>query len=285
MNEAHELAEKIEQAAHGSHGGGHHGSSVGRLAGITMAILGVMLALCAALVGGARTELIATMVEQSNTFQKYQAQRMKHRMMIAQLATLHALSPSRKDLQTFEDDLGAVRARSEEDKTHVKAAIEASTKALVRILEPRAPDEKRLLEMTKGYEVQTEAAEKWAESYEEAVQAHTDAAEHFEWGQLAAEIGIVVASVSLLLSNRKAWFLSVALGATCAAILLWTYFGTRSHIHHAEDEIKRTKAGYLELREKAGGDKDDEEILSEVETRIGEMTGAEAPAPAAAHHD
>jgi len=279
MNEAHELAEKIEHAAHGSHG---HGGGVGRLAGITMAILGVMLALCAAMVGGARTELISTMVEQSNTFQKYQAQRMKHRMMITQLATLHALSPSRRDLKKFQEDLDAIRARSEEDKTHIKSAIEVSTKALVRILEPRAEDEKRLLGMEKSYEAQTEAAAKWAESYEEAVQAHTDAAEHFEWGQLAAEIGIVVASVSLLLSNKKAWFLAVGLGAACAAILLWTYFGTRAHIHHAEEEIKRTKSAYQELRKKSGGDKDDEEIVSEVEKRIEEMTSA-AHEPEPAH--
>ena len=101
MSGAHEIAEHIEHAAHGDKGHGH-GGGVGRLAGITMAILGVLLALCAALVGGARTDLIATMVEQSNTYGKYQAQRMKFRMTMTELATLHALSPSHTELARFE---------------------------------------------------------------------------------------------------------------------------------------------------------------------------------------
>ncbi|MGH7328856.1 MAG: hypothetical protein ACREJX_10960, partial [Polyangiaceae bacterium] len=61
MSGAHEIAEHIEHAAHGGHGD----KGVGRMAGITMAILGVMLALCSAMVGGQRTDVIATMVEQS----------------------------------------------------------------------------------------------------------------------------------------------------------------------------------------------------------------------------
>lgn len=39
---AHELVEKIEEAGHAAHGGGP-----GKAIGITMAILGVMLAFCA----------------------------------------------------------------------------------------------------------------------------------------------------------------------------------------------------------------------------------------------
>lgn len=280
MNEAHELAEKIEHAGHGS-GHGGHGGGIGRHAGITMALLGVMLALCAALVGGARTELIATMVEQSNTYQKYQAQRMKHRIMITQLATLHALSPSRRELARFNEQLTALSGPD----ANLKAALGLSTTELVKIIEPRAEDQTRLLNMTKRYGDEQEAAAKWAESYEEAVHAHTLAAEHFEWGQLLAEIGIVVASVALLLSNRKAWYLSVALGAGCVCILAWTYIDTRGHIHHAEDEIAETKAAYQKLRKNGETEKDDEEILSEVEKRIHDMTpvGVTPPTHEGAH--
>ena len=275
MNHSHEVAEKIEHAAHA------HGHGVGRMAGITMAILGVMLALCAAMVGGARTELIATMVEQSNTFQKYQAQRMKHRIMITQLATLHALSPSHRELVAFQHKLAEVHGPSgkadSEDAAEMKTALDLVTRSLVQILEPRASDQTRLLAMAKRYTEETEAAQKWAESYEGAVQAHASAAEHFEQGQLAAEIGIVIASVALLLSSRKAWYVSLAFGAACAFALASTWVTTRSKAHQAEEEIAETKAAYQKLRKSGATEDDDREIIAEVEKRIRDMQGPAEP--------
>jgi hypothetical protein len=279
MNQAHEVAEKIEHAAHG------HGGGVSRLAGITMAILGVMLALCAALVGGARTELIATMVEQSNTFQKYQAQRMKHRVMVTQLATLHALSPSHRDLLVFEHRLADIHPSSGrpdgEDVAEMKASLDLVTKSLVQILEPRAADQSRLLAMAKRYVEETEAASRWAESYQPAVEAHSAAAEHFELGQLAAEIGIVIASVALLLGSRPAWYVSLVFGAACAIMLTSTFVTTRAKVRHAEEETASTKTAYQALR-KASGEDDEREILEEVEKRIREMQGPAEPADHAA---
>ena len=48
----HEIVEHIEHAAHGGHGG----SGPARYIGITMALLGVMVAFCSAMVGAQRTE-------------------------------------------------------------------------------------------------------------------------------------------------------------------------------------------------------------------------------------
>ena len=272
MNEAHELAEKIEQAAHaGGHGEGH-GGGIGRVAGLTMAILGVMLALCAALVGGARTELISTMVEQSNTYQKYQAQQMKHRMMITQLATLHALSPSRKEVGVFDKKLAAMHAAEGKEDTpeqaQLKAMIQLQTDSIVELLQPRVEDEKRLIEMSKKYAEQTEAASKWAESYEPAVAAHEEAAEHFEWGQLAAEIGIVIASVALLLNNRKAWYLSLVFGTICAVTLAGTYLTTHQHARSAEEEVAKSKGIYEKMRKEQSSGEEDKEIVAALEKRI-----------------
>ena len=56
----HEIVEHIEHAAHGGHGAGGGAS---RYIGITMALLGVMVAFCSAMVGAQRTELIKAMVE------------------------------------------------------------------------------------------------------------------------------------------------------------------------------------------------------------------------------
>lgn len=291
MANAHEIAEKIEHAAHAQHGGhASHDGGVGRLAGITMAILGVMLALCAAMVGGERTALIATMVDQSNTYGKYQAQRMKFRMTMTELGTLHALSPSHKDLAAFEDTLAKTEAGSNakagDDAT--VGAIGKSTAALVAILQPRTSDIERTMKAAKRYNEQLEAAEKWAESYDEAVEAHFEASEHYEWGQLAAEIGIVVASVALLLSNRKAWYVSVAMGVLGAAALGSTYVTTRSHVRHAEEEIAQTKAKYGELRHAGEGKDDDAELLDEVGAKLKQLAVENqegTPAKPTAQHD
>src|SRR5450631_3740524 len=96
MDDISEVAEHIEHAAHGGEHAAPHGTkpSHSKYVGITMAVLGVLLALTSALVGGARTELIATMVEQTGTSMRYQAVVMKQRTLLAQLQQLHALLPS-----------------------------------------------------------------------------------------------------------------------------------------------------------------------------------------------
>ena len=276
MSGAHEVAEHIEHAAHGGHGD----KGVGRLAGITMAILGVMLALCAAMVGGERTNLISTMVEQSNTYGKYQAQRMKFRMTMTELATLHALSPSHTELARFEDVLAAMHppAQKPGERDVEIDAIGESTKALVAILQPRTIDIERTLAAAKRYNEQQEAARAWAESYDEAVESHFEASEHYEWGQLAAEIGIVIASVALLLSNRKAWLVSVAAGGVCVVALASTFVTTRAHLHHADEAIADTKAKYEALRLGAEGKDDDAELLREVDVKLRQLEPEKAKA-------
>ncbi|MEO8800799.1 MAG: hypothetical protein ABI551_23110, partial [Polyangiaceae bacterium] len=64
MSGATELLEQMEHAGHAGHsghghggGGGHDAGGPGKAIGITMALLGVMLAFCAAMVGSERTEL------------------------------------------------------------------------------------------------------------------------------------------------------------------------------------------------------------------------------------
>lgn len=273
MSGAQEIAEQIEHASHG----GHEGSGVGRMAGITMAILGVMLALCSAMVGGQRTEIIATMVEQSNTYGKVQAQSMKQRMTMQELATLHALSPSQRQLKNFEEllekmqkDAGKLNAGD----TLTVGAIGESTKALTAILQPKRADMERTLDAAKRYTEHTEAAKKWAEAYDPAIEAHAEASEHYEWAQLSAEIGIVIASVALLLANRKAWMVSVVLGSACAGILAWTFVTTRTHLEHAEAGIDKAKEVYATFRKDTSAKDDDAELLAAVEKKI-----ASLPAP------
>src|SRR5690349_13942696 len=91
-----EHAEHISHAGHG-HGDGHDAHAAEKLGtyiGITMAILGVLLAFCAAKVGAERTELIEVLVEQQHAHAKYQAQDIKHRLAVNNLRQLHAQIPT-----------------------------------------------------------------------------------------------------------------------------------------------------------------------------------------------
>lgn len=87
----HDLHEHIEHAGHEGHD--KHSGRLPQFIGITIAILGVIMALCSAQVGAGRTELIATMVEESAAKAKYTAVANKYRNLQAQLQQLHAAMP------------------------------------------------------------------------------------------------------------------------------------------------------------------------------------------------
>jgi hypothetical protein len=250
MADAHELAERIEQAA-GEHGGASHGGKGGpaRAIGITMATLGVMLAFCAAMVGSARTELIATMVEQSNRFSLYQAESMKLRVIEADVEMLHAITPSKAEVTKFETALKEVRRVSgksdDEDTQELKAAIELSTKELADVLSPDPEDERHMKSIAKRYEHDMKEAKEDAECYEDKIHADFEAAEWYERAQLCAEIGIVIASVALLMGSRAIWYTSLVFGMGCAVIIARTHVHTTGAREAAEKKIheaqKRTE--------------------------------------------
>jgi hypothetical protein len=293
MPGATELLEHMEHAGHAGHSGhggdhgGKGGANTGRMIGITMAVLGVMLAFCAAMVGSARTELIGTMVEQSNTLNEYQAEEMKYRATVSQLQMLHALTPSQSEIRTFEDQLKGVHRNSgaadSEDTAELKAAIALSTKELAAIITPDPEDELHFIEMIHTYQEEATRSHEWAESYDELVEAHFKAAEHYEWGQLASEIGIVIASIALLLASRLVWGASLVCGIMCAGIIAWTYLDTRGHIHHGEDAIVKEKKEYEELKQEKGALGSDAKFLAEVEQGARAAIAAHGGAAPPAH--
>ena len=66
--------------------------------------------------------------------------------------------------------------------------------------------------LARKYKEQQTAAEHWEEAFEPEAHAHFEAAESFERAQLCAEIGIVLASIALLLSSRLVWLGAGGLG-------------------------------------------------------------------------
>src|SRR6185312_12733278 len=115
MSEASEALEHAEHAAHGSHDG-HGGGGHGKMVGLTMAILGVLLAFCAAQVGAARTELIKTMVEQTQASAERQSQSGKHRTLYAQLQQISAIAPTAAQVGELHKKLEALRATAKPEQ-------------------------------------------------------------------------------------------------------------------------------------------------------------------------
>jgi hypothetical protein len=254
----HELVEHIEHAK-GGHGGEHGGHGPGKAIGITMAILGVMLAFCAAMVGAARTELIATMVEQSNKLSTYQAESMKFRVMEADVEMLHALTPTKAEVDKFESRLQSVKRVSgksdDEDTTELKEAIALASKELADVLTPDPEDEAHLAGLAKRYQHDMKEAKEDAECYDDKIAAHFDAAEWYERAQLCAEIGIVIASVALLLSSRGVWYIALFFAVASAGIIVRTFVHTRGMLETAEHKIEEAqkKAAFVENDEDGDG--------------------------------
>jgi hypothetical protein len=277
MSGAHEMLEKMEHAGHaggghGDHGGGHGGGGPGKLIGITMAVLGVMLAFCAAMVGSARTELIKSTVEQSNLWSVYQSESTKYRIMEADYEMLHALTPNKAEVKKFEEKLASVKRAGgkadDEDTAELKEAIHVATSELADVLTPDKEDEERIEGLAKKYKHDMEEAKEDAESYDEAIDAQHEASEWYERAQLCAEIGIVIASIALLLSSRGVWLISVIIGLGGGGIIGYTYLHTRTLLAHAEHKIEEAKKRTAEIE--GDDDKDDDGKPDEKNEKKGE---------------
>jgi len=268
-----ELLEEMEHAAHAGHddhghGGGHGDAgkkSIGKYVGMTMAMLGVLMALCSALVGMSRTELIATMVEKSETNNLSQTVASKYRLMESQLQSTHAFlqtDPEGAKKRAAElDDIEKANANSPSSPAMRVMRLEAAI--LMDAVIPSTDDVVDMAKQTKRYMVEREAAEKWAESYEDKVKAWEETGEHYEWAQLAAEIGVVLASIALLLQSKVAWTGSITLGVGSIILIVFTYTTGHSKIHSSGDEIEEAKAAYEKTSNDKVDQKKEEELIED----------------------
>ena len=245
MSEASEFMERMEHAGHSGHGHGddHSKAGPGKQIGITMAMLGVMLALCAALVGAHRTDLIKTTVEQSNKWGIYQAETMKFRIIEGDLEMLKALTPKASEREELKADLlkhGRPNGTADdEDTAEIKGLIAESTDDMARLLTPDQKEEDRFTKLAREYEDDVKEAKEDAEAYDEAIEGHQGAAEWYERAQLLAEVGIVVASIALLMSSKKIWLVAVVLGLAGGGIIGFTFVKTRKQLIEAEEKIEK----------------------------------------------
>jgi hypothetical protein len=236
MSEAHEAMEMAEHAAHSAgHGGGDHKSehkSTGKHFGLTMALVGVLISLCAALVGSQRNELTRAMIEQTEANSISTSASTKFRIIMIELE----------------------KQRGAASNTAHSGAVAASEGAMA----PAGTILKRLLRLYLDYSQERSLSSSWAEAYQPLIDAHFDAAEEFERAQLIAEIGIVLASVAVLLSSRPAWLTSLCLAIVCIGMIILTSVHTNQKIGNAEQKVKRQEEAYKELRKAHTGANEDE---------------------------
>jgi Domain of unknown function (DUF4337) len=266
---SHEITEHIEHAGHDGHESGH-GGAISRWIGITIAILGVLLAVCSAQLGAARTELITTMVEENAAKSKYAAVATKYRMLQAELQHLHAAMPNLDDLEKKDTDLNTLQGevKSEDVKQELKAFHLHMAKVLNTVI-PTPTDVERFLIILDDTRKETEAARKWSESYRDAVEVHKDSAEHFEYALLCAEIGIVVASVGLLLGKqvlyaRVAFATALVLGLLSLSIAAGTFAVNKQKLLKAEPEIMVSESAYEKTNKDEQDIAEDEKLEDEV---------------------
>jgi hypothetical protein len=225
MSEAHETLENAEQAAHG----GGHQSPNSKIFGVTMALIGVLIALCSAMVGSERSELTRAMIEQTQAHSDYTSASTKFRLIMIEL---------------------------EKQTARVAAA---------RDVPGGISPVKRFIELAADYTIERGVAKKWAESYAPAVQAHFEAAEGYEKAQVIAEVGIVLASLGVLLGSRAAWLISVILSLTCIVQVSRTFIPARHELREAREHIRHAEEAYQELRKAHIGAAEDEKVIERLD--------------------
>ncbi len=304
------MTNPLEHAEHISHANHDHEehSKLGTYIGITMAVLGVVLAYCAAKVGAERTELIQALVEQQHAHAKYQAQDIKHRVAVSNLRQLHAEIPTAElaahldaELRKIDDEAAAPQAAAptagaaapKVDKADAAApraegaAVAATTRAARALgrnvaegMTPSKADAAILADNVERYANESKAASVWVEAFDPAIHAHVAAQERFELAQLLAEIGIVIASVALLVKRRLPWFAALGLGVASLGYVGTTLASTGQVVHEAEGKIEELGKEYRDLRTRDKALEADDALIAEVRA----WTGTSGPKAAPDHH-
>jgi hypothetical protein len=101
------------------------------------------------------------------------------------------------------------------------------------------------------------------------VRAHVEGQEKYELGMLAAEIGIVIASVALLLRRKMLWYVAMGLGVISIGIMIVTYTRTAPVVHESEKKIEESARAYHELRAQDKTTQAEESLVKEVLSAYG----------------
>jgi hypothetical protein len=182
-------------------------------------------------------------------------------------------------MASTEEELKALEAGLSKDSPAAPAvkAVRLESKKILSSVIPTAGDVRRLADLIRRYRDEAKLAKVWAESYHEAIHIHELAASRYEIGQLAAEIGIVIASVSLLFHARWAWYIAIVLGILCLGIAAGTYEIDHRTVHSAEETIKENHDRFKKASNEEQDIQEDEKLLKDIEEELSSLGGAAAP--------
>jgi hypothetical protein len=237
MDKATDSLEHMNHAAHaGEHGQEQH-SRISTYIGISMAVLGVILAFASAKVSGERTELVKSMVEQQDAHMRYVTQDIKHRIAVISLYQLR----------------GTAAVLPGRSRNADRNSQSPDAEAMVNIANT-----------IQRYLKESKAAGVWSDAFDPVIRAHVEGQDKYELGLLASEIGIVMASVALLLRRKMIWYMALALGVISIGIIIATYARTAPTVHESEKKIEEYARAYHELRAADKTTQAEEALIKEV---------------------
>ena len=251
-----------------SGGGGEKEDPLPTYIGILIAVLGVVLAFAASKGGSASTDLVTTMISQQHAHSKYESQDIKHRGVVNVLRQMHAGIPVDDADDILDEDLrhleARVRAKGKvaEPPKHAGAKDEEgeggsgidsieSARILGRHMfesfTPEPKDAISLADAVTRYYAQAQAADAWPKTYDALAEAHSNAGSGYDRSMLLAEIGIVIASVALLLKRKIPFVAATCLGVASIAVIAMTWTAANRDIADATAKIAVAQKGYDDL--------------------------------------
>jgi hypothetical protein len=202
----------------------------------------------------------------------------KYRTLQAQLQQLHAGMPDPAHLAKKNEELKTLLAQIKNPETMQGIrASELHAEKILNTVTPTETDVLRFLSLVDRIREEGEAAKEWSESYQDAVHIHANMAERFEIAQLAAEIGIVIASVGLLLSRkvgfaRVLWAIALVLGIISLSVAGVTKFNNMVKLHDAEEKIHASEHVYEAKNHEEADVVDDKKLQEDIRRDIKRLT-------------
>jgi hypothetical protein len=220
-------AETLERAEHMSHAGGGHGHGAGQGDRLSMYI-GITMAILSVLLAFTASRVG---FERAELVQYMVDQEHAH------------LKYQSHDIKHYMALLNLQQMHAETSKTEDMIALAKSAKR---------------------FQGESVAAKAWADAYDPIVAAHSEAQEEYEHAQLAAEIGIVMASIALLLKRRAVWGLALILGLVSVVMTTTIWKHTAHVLESAEEKAEHAEKAYHELRHGNKDEATDDELVEAV---------------------
>jgi hypothetical protein len=193
--------------------------------GITLAIIAILVALCAAMVGSERNQFTRAMLEQTQAHDAFTTASTAMRM-------------------------GSLELDRQRDSVESNQGSENGPSAASRFFELSR---------------ESNLAKEWDDSYSPVITAHFAAAESYHQAQLLAEIAIVIAALALFLASRPAWFASVILACLSLGLLGYTVIHTSNLVLPASEKVANAKKSYEQLRASNNSGREEQQAIDRLD--------------------